>query len=463
MKNTIYILTIGLGLFSSCKKTAFETVERTNGTADFKTYISVGNSLTQGYQDGGLYEEGQAMSYPAIIAQQMKKVQTNMGEFRQPIASGRGSGYMHLANINGELKPISANDPSIPGSILEDPSWENWGTSEKTQKYNNLGIAGVKLIQCVNSYPDDNTTNAIILGGLDISVPLVGSFQQDGNPYSRFLDFGEAEVNVPILGNVGGTPREYLDHVESSNASFFTCWLGNNDVLGYVVNGGTPNVVENSTIGLSVDLNALSDATEFESKYDDIIGAFSNMGADGVCATLPNVTSIPYVTTFTVEKLKADYNYTKVWITENDGTTVREATNEDYILLHASTSITNGDGHTQAVPFSNYDVLDEEEVILAKSHTLTLNASIKKIAGSYGYPVADMFTYMDNLSAGFTFDGIDMSISYIEGGTFSLDGIHPNPRGYAVVANEFIRVINSYYGSNIPKVAVGNYRGIKFP
>lgn len=462
MKNTILIAVVGIGLFSSCKKTAFETVERTTGKADFKRYISVGNSLTQGYQDGGLYEEGQSQSYPSIIAAQMKKVQANMEEFRQPIASGNGSGYMHLAYINNELKPISANDASIPGSILEDPSWQNWGTSEKNQTYNNLGIAGVKLIQCVNSYPDDNTTNAIILGGLDLSIPLVGNIQQEGNPYSRFLDFGEAEVNVPVLGNVGGTPREYLDHVKSSNASFFTCWLGNNDVLGYVVNGGEPNVIENSTIGLSVDLNALSDAQEFESKYDSIIRAFYNMRADGVCATLPNVTSIPYVTTFTVERLKADYNYTKVWITENNGT-VREATDDDYILLHASTSIQNGDGHSQAVPFSNYDVLDADEVILAKSHTLTLNASINKIAGSYGYPVVDMFTYMDNLSAGFTFDGIDMSIKYIEGGTFSLDGIHPNPRGYAVVANEFIRVINEAYGANIPKVAVGNYRGVKFP
>lgn len=462
MKNTILIAVVGIGLFSSCKKTAFETVERTTGKADFKRYISVGNSLTQGYQDGGLYEEGQSQSYPSIIAAQMKKVQANMEEFRQPIASGNGSGYMHLAYINNELKPISANDASIPGSILEDPSWQNWGTSEKNQTYNNLGIAGVKLIQCVNSYPDDNTTNAIILGGLDLSIPLVGNIQQEGNPYSRFLDFGEAEVNVPVLGNVGGTPREYLDHVKSSNASFFTCWLGNNDVLGYVVNGGEPNVIENSTIGLSVDLNALSDAQEFESKYDSIIRAFYNMRADGVCATLPNVTSIPYVTTFTVERLKADYNYTKVWITENNGT-VREATDDDYILLHASASIQNGDGHSQAVPFSNYDVLDADEVILAKSHTLTLNASINKIAGSYGYPVVDMFTYMDNLSAGFTFDGIDMSIKYIEGGTFSLDGIHPNPRGYAVVANEFIRVINQAYGANIPKVAVGNYRGVKFP
>lgn len=467
MKTYIYILIASLIIISSCKKTAFDTVERTTGKADFKRYISVGNSLTQGYQDGGLYAEGQSMSYPAIIAQQMKKVQPSMEDFRQPMVTGNGSGYMHLAYINNNLKPLPADDSAVPGSILQDPSWANWGVSEKTQKYNNLGIAGVKLIQCVNFDDNkDNTANAIILGGLDLTIPLVGTFKQNGNPYSRFLDFGEAEVNVnvPIQGNVnlGGTPKEYLDHVKSSNASFFTCWLGNNDVLGYVVNGGKPNVISNSQIGLSVDLNALSETNEFEAKYDSIIKAFHNMGAKGICATLPNITSIPFVTTFTIDKLKKDYNYNKIWITENNGT-VREATNNDYVLLHASKSIATGKGHTQAVPFSNYDVLDEDEVIQARAKTLTLNAVINKIAGSYGYPVADMYSYMNNLSAGFTFDGVDMNISYISGGTFSLDGIHPNPRGYAVIANEFIRVINSYYGSNIPKVAIGNYRGIKFP
>lgn len=458
MKKIIYISAIGLGLLTNCKKTAFDSVERTNGTANFKTYISVGNSLTQGFQDNGLYAEGQENSYPSMIAQQMKKVQSNMDDFLQPMTTGYGSGYMHLAYIGGELKPIPDNDNTIPGSYMEDGNWSNWGTYEKTQKYNNLGIAGVKLIQCVNFDDNgDNTANAIILGGLNLT-----GFEQDGNPYARFLDFGEAEINIPLLGNIGGTPRSYLDHVKESNATFFTCWLGNNDVLGYVANGGVPNVIANATIGLSKDLNALSDQFEFEAKYDSVIKAFYDQGAQGVCATLPKLTSIPFVTTFTTDKLKSSYGYTDVWITDYNEN-VRKATNSDYVLLHSSSSIADSVGHTQANPFTNYDVLDTEEVAKAQSHTIKLNASIQKIAASYGYPVADMYTYMDNLSAGFTFDGVDMNVDYISGGTFSLDGVHPNTRGYAVVANEFIRVINATYDSNIPTVSVGSYRGVKFP
>ena len=33
---------------------------------------------------------------------------------------------------------------------------------------------------------------------------------------------------------------------------------------------------------------------------------------------------------------------------------------------------------------------------------------------------------------------------------FSLDGVHPNARGYAVIANEVIKVINEFYNANLP-------------
>ncbi len=448
MKNYIYITAIGLTVLASCKKTAFEERERTSGTANFKHYISVGNSLTQGYQDGGLYEEGQSMSYPSMIASQMAKVQSNMDPFLQPKTTGNGSGYMHLEYINGALKPIKPTDPT---GYQEDATWSAWGTAEKSIRYNNLGVAGIKLVQCVNLTSEDRTINPVILGG--IHTILVN---QDGNPYARFMDFGTSEASL-----IGGTAKAYLEHVKESNATFFTNWLGNNDVLGYVVNGGVSNTPF-TAFGVGLDLNALSDLGEFEQKYDSINKAFSNLGAQGVCATMPNITSIPYVTTFTVSKLTSDYNYTDVWITDYSGT-VRKATNEDYILLGASSSISAGVGHSQSNPFLNGEVLDVDEAAQAKSHTLALNNIIRTNASKYGYAVVDMFSFMDNLSAGFTFDGIDLNAEYIAGGTFSLDGIHPNPRGYAVVANEFIRVINAHYEANIPKIAVGNYRGIKFP
>jgi len=42
---------------------------------------------------------------------------------------------------------------------------------------------------------------------------------------------------------------------------------------------------------------------------------------------------------------------------------------------------------------------------------------------------------------------------------FSLDGVHPNARGYAVISNEIIKIINSYYHANIPLVSAAGFPG----
>lgn len=414
----------------SCTKTQYDEYETTSGSADFSNYVAVGNSLTQGYQDGGMHNEfgQQDNSYPAIIAKQMG---TN---FIQPTVPPLGQGYMHLAYIDGELEVIQAYDYDItnnhPLAIGADPDWANWG--DTTIKYNNLGVSGIKLVNCLSG--GKNTT---------INFNLL---QTKFNVNGRFMNFGDAT-----------NPITYLDHVKKSNATFFTNWLGNNDVLGWSTEGGDDDDVV-SVPGLK--LTELSDLDEFTNKYDSILLAFSQMGAKGVCATLPDVTSIPYFNTVTLEAIGDD-----VWIKEGaDTTIVRLATEDDLLLLTASDELAEGIGKIQTKPLSHTVVLDRDEILIVQTRTDEINNAIKSLAAHYGFALADMNGYMKTLTnTGLGYDGVDYSPKYIEGGVFSLDGVHPNGRGYAVIANEFIRVINEFYGSNIPTVVVGDYRGITFP
>jgi hypothetical protein len=70
---------------------------------------------------------------------------------------------------------------------------------------------------------------------------------------------------------------------------------------------------------------------------------------------------------------------------------------------------------------------------------------------------------MDKLvSGGITANGYTVTSAYVTGGAFSLDGVHPSPRGYALIANKFIEAINMTYGSNLKGVDLGTYR-ILFP
>jgi hypothetical protein len=48
---------------------------------------------------------------------------------------------------------------------------------------------------------------------------------------------------------------------------------------------------------------------------------------------------------------------------------------------------------------------------------------------------------------------------FVFGGLFSLDGVHPSSQGYAIVANEFIEVINEKFSAEIPLVNVASVPG----
>ncbi|MBK8925631.1 MAG: SGNH/GDSL hydrolase family protein [Crocinitomicaceae bacterium] len=463
MKNShyLFIATIIAGSVS-CRKTEFAEVERTNGEADFTHYIAVGNSLTQGYQDGGVFEEGQENSYPAIIARQMNLVQNDMDDFEQPMVNGNGSGYMHLEYINGEIEVISPGD-TLGTPTEEDASWADWGTSMKSIKYNNLGISGITLMQCVALNDEEMIVNNGILGGFSLQIPPFIDYEVPGNPFARFMDFGG---NPHML--IGGTPIQYIDHIRNSEATFFTSWLGDNDVLGYATSGGIPTEIDGTLLGLGViQYGNLSDPVAFRQKYDSVLTAFSSIGAQGVCATIPDVTVIPYFNTFTVAGIKEDYGYADVWIEEGDGNggvvQTRVATDEDLILLTASDDIEAGAGSSETNPLTNGRVLDKNEVLACQSRTIELNNAIKASAASFGYPVVDMYDFLDRIKPGIMLEGIGISPEYIGGGAFSLDGVHLNPRGYAIAANEFIKVINEHYGSNIPLAQIGSYRGVIFP
>ena len=109
-------------------------------------------------------------------------------------------------------------------------------------------------------------------------------------------------------------------------------------------------------------------------------------------------------------------------------------------------------------------MLDANEVALTRDYVQSYNASIKSIAATKGLAVFDAYTYLNNVKAnGLVVDGIQLSSAYISGWLFSLDGVHLTPRGYSIIANEFIKAVNSKYGSSIPLANVASYPGLKFP
>lgn len=429
MKKILALSLASVTLFS-CGKTDFKPASISPGTADFTSYVAVGNSLTQGFMDDGLSSYGQSHSYPSILAKQMKLACPTMNTFLQPNVTGNGSGYMHLAYVNGQLDPIDSNNSTYVDPSHTDPSWANWGKGYQGTQMGNMGISGIRLTDC------------IALSFIEKQANYIVSTQ---NPFARFMNFGNFIV-----------PTQYIDNLRSNKVTFFTCWLGDNDVLGYALNGG---VSQTPIPGITLD--NLTTPAEFAQKYDSILTVFHNKGAKGVCMTIPNVTSIPYfntVPTYVLVNGNREYFYIQT------GTgTVRRATDNDYVLLPAYDSVTAGCGTSAGRPIPNDLVLDEAEADSVISTTIQYNNSIKSLAAQYGFGVVDMYDYLQGFQVSESIDGISFSRSFIQGGIFGLDGIHPNARGYAVVANHIIDQINATYHSTIPEVDITKYNAVIFP
>jgi len=58
--------------------------------------------------------------------------------------------------------------------------------------------------------------------------------------------------------------------------------------------------------------------------------------------------------------------------------------------------------------------------------------------------------------------GVTYTSAFLTGGIFSYDGVHPTEMGYAIVANEWIRMMNANGGS-LPEVDLLPFTGISAP
>ena len=67
--------------------------------------------------------------------------------------------------------------------------------------------------------------------------------------------------------------------------------------------------------------------------------------------------------------------------------------------------------------------------------------------------------FADVAAHGRTIGGVSLTSAFLSGGLFGFDGIHPTDLGYALVANEWIRLISSR-GGQLEAVNLGPYLGV---
>jgi lysophospholipase L1-like esterase len=105
-------------------------------------------------------------------------------------------------------------------------------------------------------------------------------------------------------------------------------------------------------------------------------------------------------------------------------------------------------------------ILDLSEVSFLRDRVNVNNQAIAEITQAASIPVVDVNAfYRTVLTEGYTLGGVTLRNNFLTGGVFSYDGVHPTELGYAILANEWIRVINQA-GAELEPVDVTPYTGI---
>ncbi|TPG64423.1 hypothetical protein EAH73_14690 [Hymenobacter nivis] len=453
------------------------------GTATFTTYLAVGNSLTSGYSDGGLYREGQLNSYPNILSQQFAAV--GGGAFTQPLfteAQANGTGYLRLTGFANGAPVTAAVTSNLAVRGLSAANGQVLYT-KFTDPVNNLGVPGIRLAD----------------------IQTVGYGSVAGNAYFERIT-PDASASQTYFQRMQAT-------VAALKPTFFTEWLGNNDVLGYATGGG----------GSPSPTATITRTDTFTLKLNRVLNVLTSGGAKGVVATIPDVTGIPFFTTvgpsaraalaaasiptaapfvYTTGLLAPGQANTRVTGTLADirvsgtGTLLLTLTAAPYVSLYGRPTgkywrdyyqqlrpslpatvptfgvflaamqidTTKAFGMSTGNPFPSVLVLDGTEQTAVANATTAFNNAIVAATTARSLALFDANTYFRGVAInGQASNAVSNSASYVSGNLFGLDGVHPTPRGYALIANEILRSINATYGSSFNGVNANDYRGVSFP
>ncbi len=509
----LYSLVPALAMLSSCQPDPVPPNIGTDGKVDLSNYVAIGNSVTAGYASGGLFLEGQKVAYPVLIAGQFSLC--GGGEFNAPLFAPEesdGTGYLRLDGFLDASTPILSSVPLDPDAV-EGKSADAYSPTLNPDsivlkpylgpKNNNLGVPGIKVAD----------------------IQTAGY----GNPNSFF---------GRMLAKEEKSTATYLQKVIEQKPTVFTCWLGNNDVLGYATAGGY------------VDLGQITPAAEFSKNYSALMQGLAALPTKprGALSNVGDITSIPFFTTVTPSVKKSlslmgkysirEFKFDSVFqntilpafLSDSgkilDTTKVLEWPVHQLASLNSVTGNFDGDvfltltfspyaselgkpsgkawkdiihnlvntftlpppydvypkefleylawaksglDTTQAFgvsirnPIPDVFVLNSNESARARNAVSMYNQIIKNQADAYGLAHVDANTFLKNITRGSYFDAISTSASYLSGGAFSLDGVHLTPKGNALAANEFIKAINGKYGTKIPVLNPGRFKGVILP
>jgi lysophospholipase L1-like esterase len=405
-------LLVALPLLTSCKSD-----EKLNSpvVADkmFRRYVSMGNSLTAGFQSAGISDSTQQRAYPVLLAKAMG------APFSYPRLNGLGCPPPWVLN----LPPF----PRVGGDTLTTCGIPPRSTIvPPLPPISNVAFPGAVVAELLNNFGDDPSPTDV---------------------YKTLL-----------LG--GRTQAELL---RSLKPTFVSIWIGANDVLDALLatNPGDPTKV--------------TDPTAFAASYDSVLDAVHAEGARAILLSVPNVTVSPYASSAAIWYCLKNGGCPAPLPPQNPlfASLVTFTVNVNCappagvpVLVPWGTGLTKLATAVAGAPASIDCSVDNEVSTAAETANMVAavaayNAHIAQEATARGYAYLDVNPALLALVADGTIPSFPDFIPALSGQSvdfgpmFSLDGFHISSTAHRLVADSVASTINQFYGTSLPVPVCG--------
>jgi lysophospholipase L1-like esterase len=367
----------------------------------FKSYVAMGNSITAGYQSGGISDATQRQSYAFLLAGRM----------------GTQYHYAALANPGCPAPIINFNTQARPTGAP--PCALRLGSSI-TDILNNVAVPGASSFDPADrdGTPFSNALTTFILGGK--------------SQVQRALEANPTFVTIGIIGN------DYLSFAIQdgrtaalANITPVATFSANYDALIAELLAGAPGV-KGVILGNVLPTNppimfaasAMSNAT-FKAGFDAQAGTVTTLDPSCVAGGA-GATSL--INTFLAHQIRAGAHPPIV------------------------ACVPGGQSGALPAPIGDILILDPAEQTTINTIVSGYNQYLQGIANSIGFAYYDPNTILVSLKAAGTL--IRATPNYASatapfGTGMSLDGVHPALAVHRELANALIGVINAKYGTTL--------------
>ncbi len=412
-------------------------------TIDFSRFVAIGDSITAGYADGALYYQGQVNAFPNLIARQYQSIHPLV--FRQALVDKQSSGIGFV----GRPKLILVPDEQNPKN--------KWGCLSY------LSEAGDRNILSENNYHSSGPFHNLAVPGAKAAHLLMPGYGDPAKGAGNYNPFFTRLASDPAKASI-------LEDILKLRPTFFTMLIGNNDILSYAMHGGTDDVMTPAEG---------KPGEGFAATLRYITERLTEHGAKGILATLPDLTTIPFFNTIAYDQLllekqeamqlnahygaqglafKTGKNAFIVEAVANGQPILRQMRTGEIVLCEIMQDPLRTDYLSGRLPLPKTYYLNTTEITEIKARIMAYNTIITELAAQKGLGLVRLSQLLAHARPDRFYDARLRAMHYTETGAFSLDGIHINAMGQALLANEFIKAIYRTYGLKIPRLPIVQFR-----